>query len=134
MLNREEIFEICLEDYTQPRYKSAIRTYYGTEAEIHDLMDRLANSNTGAAVRYNETMEAFLCCGITGHGKYVCHVGIQYSRRHLHRAEARRGGFCGGQYRHATRNDKLFACRSNRSRRFGSDLDRPRKEGPQNGK
>lgn len=58
MLNREEIFEICLEDYTQPRYKSAIRTYYGTEDEIHDLMDRLTNSATGAAVRYNETIEA----------------------------------------------------------------------------
>ena len=58
MLNREEIFEICLEDYTQPRYKSAIRTYYGTEAEIHGLMDRLASSTTGAAVRYNETIEA----------------------------------------------------------------------------
>lgn len=58
MLNREEIFEICLEDYTQPRYKSAIRTYYGTEDEIHNLMDRLANSATGAAVRYAETIEA----------------------------------------------------------------------------
>lgn len=58
MLDREEIFEICLEDYTQPRYKSAIRTYYGTEEEICALMDRLRNSTTGAAVRYNETIEA----------------------------------------------------------------------------
>lgn len=58
MLNREEIFEIRLEDYTQPRYMSATRSYYGTEAEIHDLMDRLRYSTTGAAVRYGETIEA----------------------------------------------------------------------------
>lgn len=58
MLNREEIFEICLEDYTQPRYTSAIRTYYGTVDEIRDLMDRLRNSTNGTAVRYNETINA----------------------------------------------------------------------------
>lgn len=58
MLNREEIYEICLEDYTQPRCTSAIRAYYGTENEIHDLMDRLRNSPNGAAIRYNETIEA----------------------------------------------------------------------------
>ncbi len=58
MKNHEDIFEICLEDYTQPRYTSAIRTYYGTEHEIRDLMDRLRNSTNGAAVRYNETIEA----------------------------------------------------------------------------
>ena len=58
MLNREEIYEICLEDYTKPRYTSAIQTYYGTEDEIRDLMERLRNSTNGAAVRYSETIEA----------------------------------------------------------------------------
>lgn len=58
MLNREEIYEICLEDYTKPRYTSAIQTYYGTEDEIRNLMERLRNSTNGAAVRYNETIEA----------------------------------------------------------------------------
>ncbi len=58
MFNREEIFEICLEDYTQPRYKSAIRSYYGTEDEIRDLMDRLKNNTEGAAARYSSTIDA----------------------------------------------------------------------------
>lgn len=58
MLSKEEIFEICLEDYTKPRYTSAIQTYYGTEDEIRGLMERLRNSTNGAAVRYNETIEA----------------------------------------------------------------------------
>lgn len=57
-MNENAIFEICLEDYTQPRYKSEIRPYYGTENEIHALMGHLRNSTTGAAVRYNETIEA----------------------------------------------------------------------------
>ena len=58
MFNQDTIYEISLEDYTLPRYMSGIRTYYGTEGDIRDLMDRLRNSDTGAAVRYNETIKA----------------------------------------------------------------------------
>lgn len=57
MFNREEICEIRLEDYTQPRYMSAIRPYYGTKDAINDLMDRL-KSIDGANVRYEETINA----------------------------------------------------------------------------
>lgn len=57
MLNRDEIVEIRLEDYTQPRRMSAIRPYYGTQDDINDLMDRL-KSIDGANVRYEETINA----------------------------------------------------------------------------
>ena len=57
MTNREQIYEICLEDYTQPRYKSDIRSYYGTQDDMIGLSDRLKTIE-GANIRYEETIES----------------------------------------------------------------------------
>lgn len=57
MIAKEQIFELKLEDYSKPRYMSAIKSYYGTMAEIDALMDRLSKDPT-CSTRYRETVEA----------------------------------------------------------------------------
>ena len=44
MLQKDQIYELNLEDYSLPRYKSDIKPYYGTMSEIIEMMNRLEDN------------------------------------------------------------------------------------------
>lgn len=56
-MKAKQLYEIRLEDYTFPRYASAIKSYYGTREDIDRLINHL-NNNPNTCVRYRETIEA----------------------------------------------------------------------------
>ena len=57
MLQKDQIFELYLEDYSLPRYMPAAKSYYGTMSEIIDFMIKLED-NAQTATRYKETLDA----------------------------------------------------------------------------
>ena len=57
MLEKKQIYEICLENYYYPRYASVTKSYYGTREDIDHLMAHLAQ-NPWTAMRYQETIAA----------------------------------------------------------------------------
>lgn len=57
MFTKDQIYELNLEDYSCPRYTSAIKPYYGTMDEIIEFMIRLEN-HPEAYSRYKETLDA----------------------------------------------------------------------------
>lgn len=57
MLEKKQIYEICLENYYYPRYASVAKSYYGTREEIDRLMAHLAK-DPWTAMRYRQTIEA----------------------------------------------------------------------------
>ena len=57
MIKKEQIFELNLEDYSMPRYMSAIKPYYGTMDEIIDMLNCLKD-NEYTAIRYKKTLDA----------------------------------------------------------------------------
>lgn len=57
MMNNEKIYEITLEDYSFPRYASAVKSYYGTMEDIINQMVRLSD-NDWTRTRYQETIDA----------------------------------------------------------------------------
>ena len=56
-MNSEKMYELVLEDYSFPRYASAVKPYYGTMDDIINLMVRLAD-NDWTRTRYQETIDA----------------------------------------------------------------------------
>ena len=57
MIKKDQIFELKLEDYSRPRYMSALRPYYGTMNEIIEFMIRLED-DPNTCTRYQETLDA----------------------------------------------------------------------------
>ena len=57
MMNNKQYYEINLEDYSFPRYASAVKSYFGTMDDIINLMVRLAD-NDWTRIRYQETIDA----------------------------------------------------------------------------
>ena len=57
MIKKDQIFELKLEDYSRPRYMSALRPYYGTMNEIIEFMIQLED-NPNTCTRYQETLDA----------------------------------------------------------------------------
>ena len=57
MTNNEKMYKITLEDYSFPRYTSAVKSYYGTMDDIINLMVHLAD-NDCTRTRYQETIDA----------------------------------------------------------------------------
>lgn len=57
MMNNKQYYEINLEDYSFPRYASAVKSYYGTMDDVINLMVRLAD-NDWTRIRYQETIDA----------------------------------------------------------------------------
>lgn len=56
-MNEKQFYEIRLEDYSFPRYSSAIKSYYGTREDIDRLIAHLKDDDN-LRVRYSETIEA----------------------------------------------------------------------------
>lgn len=57
MYNDETIYRIDLEDYAYPRFAGRVKAYFGTKAEIMELMSYLS-ANAHSAMRYAQTIEA----------------------------------------------------------------------------
>ena len=57
-MNNKQLYEIRLEDYSAPRYASAVKSYYGTKNDINNLICHLRNDDSIRA-RYSETIVAF---------------------------------------------------------------------------
>lgn len=57
MIKKDQIFELKLEDYSRPRYMSAIKPYYGTMDDMIEFMIRLED-NPNTCTRYQETLDA----------------------------------------------------------------------------
>ena len=55
-MNEKQFYEIRLEDYSFPRYSSAIKSYYGTREDIDRLIAYLKDDDN-LRVRYSETIE-----------------------------------------------------------------------------
>ena len=56
-MNEKQFYEIRLEDYSFPRYSSAIKSYYGTREDINRLIAYLKDDDN-LRVRYGETIQA----------------------------------------------------------------------------
>ncbi len=57
MIKKDQIFELKLEDYSYPRYMSAVKSYYGTMDEIIEMMIRMED-DPHVRARYKETLDA----------------------------------------------------------------------------
>lgn len=56
-MEKKQLYEIRLEDYSARRYTAAVKSYYGTREDIDRLADHL-RSDAGTRTRYMETIEA----------------------------------------------------------------------------
>lgn len=56
-MEKKQLYEIRLEDYSLPRYMGAVKSYYGTMDDITALAEHLI-ADDDTRVRYNETIEA----------------------------------------------------------------------------
>ena len=57
MIKKDQIFELKLEDYSRPRYMSALKSYYGTMDNLIEFMVRLED-NPNTCTRYKDTLHA----------------------------------------------------------------------------
>ena len=57
MIKKDQIFQLKLEDYSRPRYMSALKSYYGTMDDLIAFMIRLED-NPNTCTRYKDTLHA----------------------------------------------------------------------------
>ena len=63
MIDKDQIYELKLEDYSYPRYMPALKSYYGSMSDIIALVVRLEDDQA-TATRYKGTLEAAEYCDL----------------------------------------------------------------------